>query len=329
MSLQAFNGGSSTYAGESAGKFINAAFQAAPTLRMGNVKIMPNIKFKEVIQDFSAADVIDDSSCDYADGFDLNVNEVVIEPKELQSTLTLCKQTFHSDWQAKAQMMSAMDNVPQSFEQYLLGYVGGLIGSDMESLIWSGNDSATATKLQRFNGFAQILEDAGSSLPAAQDVELTGAFSADAKALLATTVAAIPARVWSNGPAGLAIYVGSTVYRAYIAQLGANNNGIQDYQTTWWGGNFQGLTYDGIPVVYSPGLDAAEETASAGKALAIATYRDNLIFGTGLMNDMNQADVIDLAKIDGSRNVRVVYRYTGGVQIGNVEDTVLVRDFKA
>ena len=311
MSLQSFNTqGSltgSSYAGESAGKFINAAFQAAPTLSEGNVKIMPNIKFKETIQDFNATDVIDKSSCNYSDGFDLNVNEVVIEPKELQTTLTLCKQTFHNDWQAKYQMMSAKDNVPASFEQYLLGYVGGLIGSNIETSVWSGADATT------FDGFSTILANNASTVDQAlveASITATGI-----KAELGKVVAAIPDRVWSNGPAGLAIYVGSKAYRAYVSALGANQ-GIRDYQTTWWGGNFSGLTFEGIPVIYAPGLDAQTQTT------IVATYRDNLIFGTGLMNDMNQADVIDLAKLDGSRNVRIVYRYTAGVQVGNAEDVV-------
>jgi hypothetical protein len=32
------------------------------------------------------------------------------------------------------------------------------------------------------------------------------------------------------------------------------------------------------------------------------------------MNDMNEVKVIDMADIDGSQNVRVVMRYTAGLQ---------------
>lgn len=328
MSLQAFNGGNSTYAGENAGKFINAAFQAAPTIANGNVKIMPNIKYQEVIQDFSANDVIDASQCAYVDGFDLNVNEVVITPAELQTTLTLCKQTFHNDWQAKYQMMSAHDNVPNKFEDYLLGYVGGLIGSDLESLIWSSDSSAVIG-----GSFTSRLETGLTGGTAAQQVDLGDSLATDTTvkaSFFEAALDALPARVWSNGPSGLAFYVGSNVYRQYVRSLGNTNNGIQDYQTTWWGGQFNGLTFDGIPVVYAPGLDGyTQGTTTTSDDAIVLTYRDNLIFGTGLLNDMNYADVIDLAKIDGSRNVRVVYRYTAGTQIGNIEDCVFARTSRA
>ena len=323
---QGFNNNSSTYTGEFAGKFINAAFQAAPTLANANVKIMDNIKFQSVIQDFSLAalggndGIVLDSSCDYADGLNLNVTEVVITPAELQTTLTLCKETFHNDWQSKMQKMSAHDDVPMTFEQYMLMYIGGRIGSEIETLIWSGQGSTLG------DGFAQRLADGLTGGLASQRIDLgdTRAEAGTVKGFFASALDALPDRVYSNGPSGLAFYVGTNVYKAYVASLGATNNGIQDYQTTWWGGNFNGLTYDGIPVIYAPGLDGFTNGATTSPDDAIVlTYRDNLIFGTGLMNDYNYADVIDLAKIDGSRNVRVVYRYTAGTQIGNIEDAVL------
>lgn len=325
MSLQNFGattvGGASnsTYAGENAGVFINAAFQAAPTIANGNVKIMPNIKYQEVVQDMrTTGTIVDASSCDYSDGFELFVDEVIITPRELQTTLTLCKERFHNDWQAKYQMMSAHDNVPNKFEDYLLGYVGGLIGSNIETLIWTGADGGVIG-----NGFAEHANAGLVGGLAGQKVDLgdTLAASGTVKGFFADTLAQLPDRVWSNGPSGLAFYVNSNIYRQYVASLGVTNNGIQDYQTTWWGGQFNGLTYDGIPVIYAPGLDGYTDASSTTPDDAILlTYRDNLIFGTGLLNDYNYADVIDLAKIDGSRNVRVVYRYTAGTQIGNVED---------
>ena len=55
----------------------------------------------------------------------------------------------------------------------------------------------------------------------------------------------------------------------------------------------------------------------------VAAEKSNLFFGTGLMNDQNEVKVIDMADIDGSQNVRVVMRYTAGVQYGIGSDIVL------
>ena len=44
----------STYAGEFAGKYISALL-SAPTIDQGGVTVMPNIKFKEVLQNLDTS----------------------------------------------------------------------------------------------------------------------------------------------------------------------------------------------------------------------------------------------------------------------------------
>ncbi len=55
----------------------------------------------------------------------------------------------------------------------------------------------------------------------------------------------------------------------------------------------------------------------------VAGEASNLYFGTGLLADHNEVKVIDMADLDGSQNVRVVMRFTSGVQYGIGSDLVL------
>ena len=55
----------------------------------------------------------------------------------------------------------------------------------------------------------------------------------------------------------------------------------------------------------------------------VAAQRSNLYFGTGLLNDTQEVRVLDMQDLDGSQNVRMVMRYTAGVQFGVAEDVVL------
>ena len=55
----------------------------------------------------------------------------------------------------------------------------------------------------------------------------------------------------------------------------------------------------------------------------VAAEKSNLYFGTGLLSDQNEVKVIDMADIDGSQNVRVVMRFTAGVNYGIGSDIVL------
>ena len=54
----------------------------------------------------------------------------------------------------------------------------------------------------------------------------------------------------------------------------------------------------------------------------VATTKDNLHFGTGLLSDAQEVRVLDMADLDGSQNVRVIMRFTAGVQYGVAEDIV-------
>ena len=339
MSLNIQN---TTYAGEHAGRYINAAFLTSRTLMMDGVKKMMNIKFKSVIQNLNAANVIDDSACGYTDGFALATNEIVLEPKELQTTLTLCKQEFHDDWQAKYQFMSANDNVPPKFQDYLLGYIGGLIGSEVEQHLWTGGTATAGTAgaagtltevagefigfLTRIRAYRNQNATIGS-LPAAQDItgintaaaiasgQFSSTTSSTVKAAFTDLINAIPEPVYSKSPQSLMIYSGLNPIKALVDSYGSQDNGINNQQQTWWSGGFSGLRINGLPIFVATGISGAGNGGDL-----VATYKDNLIFGTGLMRDMNEATVIDLAKIDGSRNVRIIYRFTCGTIIGNPSD---------
>jgi len=82
--------------------------------------------------------------------------------------------------------------------------------------------------------------------------------------------------------------------------------------TQWYNGGE--LSFDGVRIFVANGL--ADNTAMAAE-------KSNLYFGTGLLSDHNEVKVIDMADIDGSQNVRIVMRFTAGVQYGIGADIVL------
>jgi hypothetical protein len=82
--------------------------------------------------------------------------------------------------------------------------------------------------------------------------------------------------------------------------------------TQWF--NNGSLTFDGVKLFVANGLN---------NNYMMAAEKSNLYFGTGLLSDHNEVKVIDMADIDGSQNVRVVMRFTAGVQYGIGSDIVL------
>ena len=160
---------------------------------------------------------------------------------------------------------------------------------------------ATATSGQ-FDGFtAKLTADTD-----VVDVTGTTVTAANVIAEMWKVVDAIPTAVY--GQEDLTLYVSSNVARAYIRALGGfaatiGANGSDNKGTQWYNGGE--LSFDGISIFVAKGL--ADDTM-------VAAQKSNLYFGTGLLNDQNEVKVIDMSDIDGSQNVRVIMRFTAGVQ---------------
>ena len=74
------------------------------------------------------------------------------------------------------------------------------------------------------------------------------------------------------------------------------------------------LNFDGIPIQIVNGLNTS---------FMVAAQKRNLWYGTGLLDDKNEVKVLDMADIDGSKNVRFIMRFTAGVQYGIGKEVVL------
>ena len=299
-----------TYAGEFSGKYIAAALLSADTLDKGLITIMPNVKFKSVLQKASTDDIVKDASCDFQTGQGtLTLTEKVLQPEEFQVNLDLCKKDLHSSWQAAEMGFGLNDNLPASFSDFVLAHVAAKVADRTEKNIWSGDTGTSG----QFDGFATLLA-ADTDLPAGQDIVGTAVTAANVISELSTVVDAIPTAVY--GSEDLVIYAASNVIRAYTRALGgfgAAGVGANGYENK---GNNQvlgNLFFDGIPVV--PARGAADDTI-------IAAEKSNLFFGTSLLSDLNNISVLDMQEIDGSQNVRVVMRFTAGVQYAQVSDIV-------
>ena len=301
---------STTYSGEHSGKWISAALLSGVTLSNELITIMPNVKYKSVVSNLVSASGLADASCDFTATGAVTLTERILEPKSLQVNKQLCKADFRDTWQAIEMGYSAHDVLPKSFADYLLAHQAEQVAADIESHIWNGD----ANNSGEFNGFMTLLTT-DAALPAAQEVSGTTLSAANIITEMGKVADAIPSRLY--GKEGLRIYVSQNAMRLYVRALGGfgtsglGANGVDNKGTMWYQGGE--LMFDGIPVVVANGLTADQ---------MLATTKENLFFGTGLLSDQNQVKLIDLADIDGSENVRLIMRMTAGVQYGNVTDIV-------
>jgi len=299
-----------TYNGEFAGNYISAALLSGSTLDNGLITVKPNIKFKEVIKKVASDDIVKSASCDFDPTSTLTLTERIIQPVQQQVNLQLCKSDFESDWDAIQMGYSSFDTLPSSFADFLIGHVASKVAQRTEQSIWNG---AAATAGQ-FGGFAELmLADADVTDVAAVG---GGVNATNVIAQMGAVVDAINSNLYSSED--MTIYVSQNVARAYVRALGGfsvaatSNAGTDTKGTQWFSG--QSLTFDGIKIAVANGL---------ADNRMVAAEKTNLYFGTGLLSDQNEVKVLDMADIDGSKNVRVVMRFSAGVQYGVGSDIVL------
>ena len=295
------------YNGEFAGQYISAALLSATTLENGGLTVKPNVKFQEVIKTISTDDIVKDASCDFTATSTITLDERTLTPEYQQVNLQLCKKDFQNDWEAISMGYSAHDTLPSSFSDFLISHVAAKVAQRTETSIWAGS---TATSGQ-FDGLVTKATADGTVL----DVTGTTVNAGNVITELGKIVDAIPSALY--GKEDLNIYVSQNIARAYVRALGgfASNlgaNGVDGKGTMWWQG--AGLSFDGVNLFVANGL--ADNTAMAAE-------KSNLYFGTGLLADHNEVKGIDMADIDGSQNVRVVMRFTAGVEYGIGSDIVL------
>jgi len=298
-----------TYAGQFAGKYISAALLSATTIENGGIEVKPNVKYKEVIKKLATNDLVKNATCDFDATSTVTLTERILQPEEFQINLSLCKKDFRSDWEAIQMGYSAFDTLPPSFQDFLLAHVAAKAAQNNEVSIWRGVNATAG----QFDGLV-TLATADSTV-----IDVVGAASVTAANVIeemGKVVDAIPSALY--GQEDLYIYVAQNVARAYVRALGGfaasglGANGTNAMGTQWF--NNGSLTFDGVKIFVANGL---------ADNFMMAAQKSNLYFGTGLLADHNEVKVIDMADIDGSQNVRIVMRFTAGVQYGIGSDIVL------
>tara|TARA_R100000655_G_scaffold70350_1_gene108530 strand:+ start:150 stop:1070 length:921 start_codon:yes stop_codon:yes gene_type:complete len=290
----------SNYAGKAAGFYISAALKQATSLDY--LTMIENVKYKSNIQKMAGSGLVKDASCDFTDAGTLALTEAVLEPKNLQINIDLCKKTLLDSWEAMQMRAGAGAPPPASFDDYVISYMGEIIANGVEDSIWDGAAATTG----EFEGF--MTATTGLLLPG-QDATViqstaSGAYTAAniiSNLQTATTdlAANIPNILRKDD---LHIYMSPKTYSLYISAVSTLGY-VNAYQMN---GDYEPV-FEGYKIAVCPGM--------RDNGVVIAE-KSNLFFGTDLLSDMTRIQLMDMANLDGSDNMRLVARYSGGVRQG-------------
>jgi hypothetical protein len=295
----------SNYAGKAAGFYISAALKQATSLEY--LTMIENIKYKSNIQRMAGSGMVADANCDFTDAGTLALTEKVLEPKNLQINYQMCKLTLLSSWEALQMRAGAGSPPPPSFDDYVISYMGEIIANATEESVWEGTAAAG-----KFNGFLGAAT--GLLLPGVDATVIqSSASAAYTAANIIANLQTLTSDMAANVPAilrkeDLHIYMNSKTYAMYISAVSTlgyvnayNMNG--DYEPV----------FEGYKIAVCPGM--------ADNQL-VAAEKSNMFFGTDLLSDTTRIQLLDMSPLDGSDNIRVVARYSAGVQTGVGADIV-------
>ena len=294
----------SNFAGKSAGVYVSAALAQANSLDF--LTLIENIKYKSNIQKMAGSSLVADASCDFTDAGTLALTENVLTPKNLQINLDLCKATLLDSWEALEMRAGAGAPPPASFDDYVISYMGEIIANGVEGSVWSGT-GATAGE---FEGFLTATTGAFAVDGTVNSSTASAAYTAaniiaNLQTLTGDMAANISAVLRKED---LHIYMSPKTYALYISAV-----------STLGYVNAYNMNGDYVPVF--EGYKIAVCNGMPNDQL-VAAEKSNLFFGTDLLGDQTRISLMDMAALDGSDNMRLVARYSAGVQLGIGADIV-------
>jgi hypothetical protein len=294
----------SNYAGKSAGIYVSAALAQATSLDY--LTMIENIKYKSNIQKMAGSSLVADASCDFTDAGTLALTENVLTPKNLQINIDLCKQNLLDSFESLQMRAGAGAPPPASFDDYVISYMGEIIANGVEGSVWSGTGATGG----EFEGFLTATTGAFAVDGTVNASTASGAYTAaniiaNLQTLTADMAANISAVLRKED---LHIYMSPKTYALYVSAVSTlgyvnayNING--DYAPV----------FEGYKIAVCNGMPDNQ---------LVAAEKSNLFFGTDLLSDQTRIQLMDMAALDGSDNMRLVARYSGGVQLGIGADIV-------
>lgn len=310
----------STYAGELASPYIKAAILSADSIANNYVTTKENVKKNIVLKKLTGTN-IQAAACDFnSSEDDFALTEAILTPTELMTNVQLCKKEFRQDWDAMQTGNGFInDQVPPSFQDFLLLYLGERVSEAIERNIWQGNfdatDSSTSGVVTNFDGLLRKCVVGSASL--GYNGTAAGAFTGDANATTGI-ITHLDALV-DNLPDAIQGDVNTKIFMSrkslFLLQRAFASLGVAGGYSPQLGVD-RPDTYLGFEIVVPAGFP--NDTLIGGQS-------ENFYFGTDTVSDFNQAVVVDMTPTDASDNVRIAMRYTGGVQIGFLGDVACVR----
>lgn len=277
----------STFAGIASQEFYTRAFFQSRTLKGELLHVLPNVKDKIAMRRLYSGAIVQADSCNFSESGDLTLDERILDPAKLKINTELCYDTLESSWESEKLRAGANNTDAMSIEQFILNEYSQKLADEMDTLIWSGSTDMT--------GVWELVSETGSTVTQLTGVTIT---SSNVIAEMKKVYEAYPEELMEDYQ-NSKIFVSHAIAKAYKLAL-ATSTGDANF-----------AVYGDKPLDFL-GFEVVPVSLPANK-MVMASVK-NLGFGTDLLSDFNEFNIVDMRQTTGDRKIRVTGRFKAGVQ---------------
>jgi hypothetical protein len=313
--------GLSDYVRENADVIYTDAALGAQTIKNLGITIQAGIKKTDALMTFAnTAPFQSDSTCGFnASGTstfshrDISVVEIKWNdqwcPKDLQAKFTSTKLAQGAQRQ--------QETLP--FEQVIMNEVMLNLNTQLEYGIWQG-DTANPfnTNLKQFSGFLKTIVGASPILATTQ----TSLTTSNIVAALNNIYDNIPAQLLNNPERPMEVFMGYQEFKYLVQALFTLNNYHFDVANAWKTMSLE-MPATGLKVTAVKGLTAFTGATYASKQSIVCTYAKNLVYGTDLEGDYEDAKIWYSQDDDV---IKGLIRWKSGVQVARPSEIILYQN---
>jgi hypothetical protein len=297
-----------TYAGVHAMPYVTAVVRTPDTVAKGYVRTIDGLTKSATINNIASANPVQGAGCDFDNTTTISTSQQVLTLTDLKVNEQICRGTVFPTWMGQG--MDRNGNLPQAFSDFVLQVVAAKAAQQLEIGIWQGS-SPFGVGFLSDDG---TQDETGADASAMKDFSEVDFADALAASDIITDLNSVYAKVASDLPQmltkpGFGFYMNAKTYSFYCQALASATT----FQALGAAGSFDSLTYMGFPIYVCPGM--FNDTI-------VATYPENLVFGTNNNTDWTEVRMIPTYEYDGSDNIRIVMNFAVGVQVAVATDGV-------
>lgn len=310
------------YVIENENKIYSAAILGAETIKNGGITVQAGIKSSEQINLLAnTAPFQADGGCAFNASGSTTFTQRQLTVSKLKWQDVFCPEDLEAKYTSKKLTAgSVYETLP--FEQEIMDLVIANINAQMEQAIWQGNTTSHlfSTNLKQFNGFIQVLEAAGTATYATATAAIT---TGNIIGIMDDIYTSIPAALLNSEKGEMVAFMGWDTFRKLlIAEKNANSyhyGNVGDMAKT---GTYT-MPGSGLKVKAVHGLDNITGTLSTYKDRIVCTYPANLVYGTDLANEYEEAKIWYSAD---DQNIKGSIKWKAGVQIAFPAEVVTYKN---